>query len=109
MDDYGDSLCSSANELHVQQNSDAFSKGEYILRILTVFVAGSPHLHLTFVAFCLFSVICKQYVKQYNHYVDQSEPLTRFRTDFMSLSCRCSSWKNDLSGKEKGEMAVFAG
>ena len=45
----------------------------------------SPHrLHLTFVAFCILSVIRKQYVKKYNYYVDQSELLARFRTDFTS-------------------------
>ena len=52
MVDFGKVLCSSANEL--PQNSNASSRKDYIPQILTVF------LHLTFVAFCLLSVICKQ-------------------------------------------------
>ena len=53
--DYGKVLCSSANEL--QQNSDAFSKEEYIPGILTVFIMLyssrlRTRLHLTFEAFC---------------------------------------------------------
>ena len=55
--DYGKVLSSFAND--IQQNSDAFSKEEYILGILTVFVVHSLRLHLTFVAFCLLSVIRK--------------------------------------------------
>ena len=78
--DYGTVLCSSANKL--QQNSDAFSKEYNYSKNIDCFVVGSLHLHLTFVAFCLLSVIRQQYVKQYNHYVDQSELLTRFQTDF---------------------------
>ena len=35
-------------------------------------------------AFFLLSVICKQQVKQYNYYVNQSERLTRFWTGFTS-------------------------
>ena len=57
--DYGKVLWSFVNEL--QQNSDTFSKEEYILgNILTVFVVDSLRLHLTFEAFCLLSVIHKQ-------------------------------------------------
>ena len=55
--DYGKVLRSFVNE--IQQNSDAFSTEEYILGILTVFVVVSSRLHLTFVAFCLLSVIRK--------------------------------------------------
>ena len=51
--DFGKVLCSSANEL--QQNSNAFSREDYILQI-----------HLTFVDFCLLSVIRKQELKQCN-------------------------------------------
>ena len=55
--DYGNVLCSTTNKL--QQNSDAFS----IFRNIDRFVVDSPRLlprlHLTFVAFCLLSVIRK--------------------------------------------------
>ena len=44
------------------------------------FVRDSSPLHLTFVAFCLLSIIRKQYLKQYNYSVDQSALLTGFRT-----------------------------
>ena len=53
-------LCSSANEL--QQNSHYASSGEdynYSTNI-DCFVRDSCHLHLTFAAFCLLSVISKQ-------------------------------------------------
>ena len=56
MIDFGKVLCSSANE--PQQNSNASSRKDYIPQILTV--RDSSRLHLTFVAFCLFSVIRKQ-------------------------------------------------
>ena len=46
------------------------------------FVRDSSRLHLTFAAFCLSSVIRKQYLKQCNYSVDQSALLTGFRTDF---------------------------
>ena len=55
--DFGKVLCSSANEL--QQNSNASSREDYTPRILTFFRDSSP-LYLTFVAFCLLSVIRKQ-------------------------------------------------
>ena len=44
--------------------------------------------NLTFVAFCLLSVVHMQEVKQYNYYVDQSELLTRFRTSSAWNFCR---------------------
>ena len=57
--DFGKVLCSSANEL--QQNSNASSREDYIPQIMTILlVRHSSHLHLTFVAFCLLSVIRKQ-------------------------------------------------
>ena len=59
LDDYGKVLWPFVHEL--QQNSDTFSKEEYILgNILTVFVVDSSRLHLTYEAFCLLSVIHKQ-------------------------------------------------
>ena len=77
--DYAKVLCSTANEL--QENSDAISKEDYSGNI-NCFVVDSSRLqlrlNLTFVAFCLLSVI------QYNYYVDHSELLTRFRTNFTS-------------------------
>ena len=56
--DFGKLLCSSANEL--QQNSRAFSREDYISTNIDCFVRDSSRLHLTFVAFCLLSVIRKQ-------------------------------------------------
>ena len=57
--DFTKVLCSSANEL--QQNSNASSREEYIPPILTVLLEiYRVYLHLTFVAFCLLFVICKQ-------------------------------------------------
>ena len=47
----GKVLCSTVNEL--QQNSDAFSKEEYIVGILSVFEVDSSRSNLTFVAFCV--------------------------------------------------------
>ena len=55
--DFGKVLCSFANEL--QQNSKASSRQDYIPQILTVLLEIHC-LHLTFVAFCLLSVIHKQ-------------------------------------------------
>ena len=48
------------------------------------FARDSSPLHLTFVAFCLLSVIRKQWLKQCNYSVDQSALLTGFRTDLTS-------------------------
>ena len=70
--------------------------------ILTVFVIDSPRLHLTFVAFCLLSVIRKQKLKQCNYSVVQSYSAydripDRFYVigmEFLSLSCRRSSSRN---------------
>ena len=79
--DFGEVLCSFANEL--QQNSNASSREDYIPHI-DCFVRDSSRLHLTFVAFCLLSVIRKQWLKQCNYSVDQSAILSGFRTDFTS-------------------------
>ena len=49
---------------------------------------------LIFVAFCLLSVIFKQWLKQHNYYFVQSELLTRLWTDFSSSIwnfCRCGA------------------
>ena len=56
--DFGKVLCPSANEL--QQNSNAFSREELYSTNIDRFVRDSSCLHLTFVAFCLLSVIRKQ-------------------------------------------------
>ena len=57
--DCGKVLWSFVNEL--QQNSDTFSKEEYILgNILTVSVVDSSRLHLTLEAFYLLPVIHKR-------------------------------------------------
>ena len=59
--DFGKVLYSSTNEL--LQNSNASSRDDYIPQILAVLL-DSLHLHLTFAAFCLLSVIRKQELKQ---------------------------------------------
>ena len=65
---FGKVLCSSAKEL--QQNSNASSREEYIISTnIDCFVIDSSHLLLTFVAFCLLSVIHKQSLKQCNYSV----------------------------------------
>ena len=56
--DFGKVLCSSANELH--QNSNASSREDLYFTNIECFVRDSSYLHLTFVAFCLLSVIHKQ-------------------------------------------------
>ena len=56
------------------------------------FVRDSSRLHLTFVAFCLLSVIRKQWLKQCNYSVDQSAILSGFRTDFTSSLWNFCRW-----------------
>ena len=57
--DFRKVLCLHASEL--QQNSNASSREECIPQILTgSLLIDSSHLHLTFLAFCLLSVIHKQ-------------------------------------------------
>ena len=57
--DFGELLCSSTNEL--QQDSSVSSREDYIPQILTVLLETLRVLiHLTFVAFCLLSVVSKQ-------------------------------------------------
>ena len=75
----------SVNEL--QKNSNASSKEEHIPQILTIFFVDSSHLHLGFASICLLSVGPKQWLKQYNYYVTQSDLLNRFWTDFTSSVC----------------------
>ena len=48
------------------------------------FVVDLLHLHLTYVTVCLLYIVHKQQLKQYNYYIDQSELMTRFWTDFRS-------------------------
>ena len=57
MVDFGKVLCSSADKL--QQNSNPSSREDYIPQILTVLLE-ILRVDLTFVAFCLLSVIRKQ-------------------------------------------------
>ena len=56
--DFGEVLCSSANEL--QQDSNASSREDYIPQILTVLLEILRVYILTFEAFCLLFVIRKQ-------------------------------------------------
>ena len=58
MVDFGKVLCSSANA--PQQNSNASSREDYHSTNIDCFDRDSLRLDLTFVAFCLLSVICKQ-------------------------------------------------
>ena len=58
MVDFGEVLCSSANEL--QQNSNASSREDLYSTNIDCFVRDSSCLHWTFVAFCLLSIIHKQ-------------------------------------------------
>ena len=112
--DYGKVLWSFVNEL--QQNSDTFSKEEYILgNILTVFVVDSSRLHLTFEAFYLLSAIHKKKGKTIKllHRPIRAPDQTPDRfyiisMEFLSLSRRRSSWWI-VSSEEQGETAVFAG
>ena len=80
------------------------------------FVRDSLHLPLTFVAFCLLSVIHKQWLKQYNYSTIQAVLMTEFQTDFASSVRNFCRWVADVpprktspSGHEHGEMSVFAG
>ena len=57
--DFGKVLCSSANVLHAAKLKCFFKRRLYSTNI-GCFVRDSSRLHLTFVAFCLLSVIRKQ-------------------------------------------------
>ena len=65
------------------------------------FVTDSLHLDFTFVAFCLLSVLHKQY----NYCVDQSELLTRFWTDFTSSVWNFCRWSADISPGKTSQVA----
>ena len=72
-------------------------------------------LILTFVVFCLLSVIRKQWLRQRNYSVVQSALMTGFWTDFTSSVWNFCGWVVDVppretstSGEEWGETAVFA-
>ena len=73
--------------VHLQRSS---SKTQMLLveRNSTInidcFVLDSSRFYLTFAAFCLFSVICKQQLKQWNQSVTQSALMCGFQTDFTS-------------------------
>ena len=75
----------SVNEL--QKNSNASSEEEHYSTNIDYFFVDSSHLHLGFVSICLLSVGPKQWLKQYNYYVTQSDLLNRFWTDFTSSVC----------------------
>ena len=71
---------------------------------------------MSFVASCLLSVICKQWLKQYNHPDVQSSLMARFQTDFMSSVWNFCCWVSGVplhetypSSDERGETSVFAG
>ena len=60
----------------------SFSKIQMLL--FDCFVTDSLRLYMTFPAFCLMSVIRKQWLEQHNYSDVQSELMIRFRTDFTS-------------------------
>ena len=64
-------LCSSANDLQKNSNASKFWRRLYSSNI-DCFVRDSSHLYLTFAAFCLLSVIRKQYLKQCTYFAVQS-------------------------------------
>ena len=57
LDDFGKVLCLSTNVL--QQNSKASCREDSTINTLTILLE-IYHVYMTFVAFCLLSVICKQ-------------------------------------------------
>ena len=74
-------MCLSGNKL--QQNSNACSKEEYISQKFNIdcFEGDSLHLRLTFVAFCLLSVIQKQ-TTNYRIYLTISQAIfTQIKTE----------------------------
>ena len=75
--------------VHLQTSSSKTQKllleKNIFQKYLLFFFIDSWHLHLTFVALCLLSVIRKQQLKQYYYSIDQSAHLTGFWTDFTSL------------------------
>ena len=60
------------------------------------FVRDSSRLHLTYVAFCLLSVVHKQWLKNCNCCVNQSALLTGFWTDFTSSVWNFCCWVADV-------------
>ena len=81
--DYGKILCSSANELH--QNSNASAKEEFDI-FHEHWLLCSRFIAFTFELCDRLSFACLYWkkLKPYNYEVDQSEFLTRFRTDCTS-------------------------
>ena len=79
------------------------------------FVTDSLRLYMTFAAFCLTSVIRKQWLEQHNYSDFQSALMIRFQTDFTSSVWNFCRWVADVlpretypSGDERGETSVFA-
>ena len=105
-------LCSSANDLQKNSNASKFWRRLYSSNT-DCFVRDSLRLYLTFAAFCLLSVICKQYLKRWNYSVNQLVLLTGFRTGFASSKWNFCPWvadvfprKTSLSGDEWGETSA---
>ena len=84
-----------------------FSKRVFSTNI-DFFDIDSSGLHLTFVAFYLFSDIRKQYLKQCNYSVDQSALLIGFRTDFTSSVLNLCRWVADVPPRETSPAAKCA-
>ena len=77
--EYDNFLSSSANERKQTSRASSIKNNS---TDIDCFVVDLPGLHLTFVTVCLLSVIRKQQLRLCHYYIDQSELLTRFRTDF---------------------------
>ena len=114
--DFGKVLCSSANEL--QQNSNASSREDYILQILTVLLEILlVYIWPLWLAFCLLSVIGKQELKQCNYcstnqrFWPDSGQISRrqYGISVAESQIRRSSARNVPSGEERGETDVFTG
>ena len=56
-------------------------------------------------AFCILSVIRKQWLKQCNYSVDQSALLSRFRTDFTSSVWNLCRWVTDVPTRKTSPAA----
>ena len=90
---FGKVLCSSAKS---SSKTQCFFQRRIYSTNIDCFVMDSLHSHLTFVAFCLLSVIRKQWLRQCNYFDVQSALLTEFRTDFTSSVWNFCHWVADV-------------
>ena len=91
LDDFGEELCSCAHKRQQNSNDLSLERRLYSTNV-DCFVRDSSCLHLTFVAFCLLSVIREQWLKQYNYSSDRlPDRFYVISMEFLSLICRRSS------------------